>query len=831
VVHAARLAAQPAVSQAVAPEASVAASARVHLASVPLAFEPLADGGYVARAAGETVAVHGSQIFLVPAAKGSPVATLAFGGASASLRALPSQPLRTRVSYFVGNDPSAWRHGIPTYARVTYRNLYPGIDITYYGTADRLEFDLDVAPGADLTRVHLSLHGAGHLAVDAQGRLVLHTGQTTTTIDRPVAYQLVKGVRVAVPSAYRLNADGSAGIAADPRDSRLPLVIDPSISYPTFHYSTLFGEYDAVTAVAADAAGDAYLVGWVSGQIITTTETLAAGAAGSAQDAFVAKLDPSGTSLLYSTYIGDVNAAPNACNFAIAVDKAGSAYITGSTSSTTFPITLQTVQAHLRGATDAFVAKLTSDGQGLEYSTYLGGSTNNTDTSGANAGTGIAVDGAGNAYVTGYTYGYNYPLAKPFQSVLGLGRGALGSQYDAFVTKLNASGSGLVYSTYLGGSGGDQAVGIAVDKAGEAYVIGTTNSPDFPTTAHARQPYLVPGADSNFFVTKFTASGTALVFSTLMGATSADAPHALAVDGAGNVYIAGETNGGIPQTAMGAEPNPGPGTHAFVMKMDSKGVLVYSTYLGGSGADIAEGIAVDAAGAVYIAGKTSSPAFSTPVFPLAKALQGQLGGTRGGFGMNDAFVTKISPCGTAILYSSYLGGTFDDAAAGIAVDARGDAIVAGYTLSPNFPLVHPLANGGTYAPPNQNAFVAMISKGPDASTHEVCPLPLTVDVPDNVNITAQLLTATIRTSPNAKITVQVAVSSSAPPAAGAVAPKPGLFVYRVNVSGTADAYGLYVARLQVKYTSTTALMTYITISVRSPHASLTKVIPAVLEPQ
>ena len=709
---------------------SATASAAVRFAHVPLAFEPLEDGGFAARTAGETIAVRGAHIFLVPAQNlHHSAVSITFQGAAANHSAVASQLSVTRSSYFLGDDPRAWRHQVPTYGRVTYDALYPGIDVTYYGTAEQIEYNLRVAAGADASRITFSVQNVGRIAVDRLGRLVLGSGPTATTLGRPVAYQVVHGRRVAVSSAYRLDARHNVGFSVGAYNHRLPLVIDPVL-----RYSTLFGSYDAVSALAVDPAGNAYAVGWVSGQIITTTSTLEAGTLVGSQDAFVAKLNPSGSHLVYSTYMGASSASGSGTAVAIAIDSHGDAYITGSTSSATFPTTLHAFQPRLRGATDAFVAKLSSDGQQLLYSTYLGGATDNADTTGTNAGTGIAVDGAGYAYVTGYTQGYDFPLRHAYQTALGYGKGTLGSQEDAFVTKLNPTGTGIVYSTYLGGSATDAAVGIALDKVGDAYVVGTTSSPDFPTTAHARQPSLLAGEDANIFVTKFNSSGTGLVFSTLMGKSSADKPHAIAVDPAGNAYIVGETTGGIPQTALGAQPSSGGGIDAFLMKMNPKGVLVYSTYLGGSGDDIGLGVALDGAGAAYVAGQTSSATFNTPIFPLSKALQGQLGGTRGGFGMIDAFVSKISPCGTALLYSSYLGGTFVDVANAIGVDRHGDAIIAGGTFSPNFPLAHPLTNGGTYAPPNSNAFVAMISNGPSASPHEVCPLPLTVDVPPTTNI-------------------------------------------------------------------------------------------------
>ncbi|MGH2390275.1 MAG: SBBP repeat-containing protein, partial [Chloroflexota bacterium] len=389
-------------------------------------------------------------------------------------------------------------------------------------------------------------------------------------------------------------------------------------------------------------------------------------------------------------------------------------------------------------------------------------------------------------------------------------------QVDAFVTKFNPQGTNIVYSTYLGGSGSDTAAAIAIDPKGDAYVTGQTNSPDFPTPPHALQAHLF-GTDFDSFVAKLNGNGTALVYATYLGQTAADKTHGIAVDTQGNAFVVGETNGGIPRTIGVPQPISGGGVDAFVSKLSARGVLTYSTYLGGVGNDVANGIAVDGRGNAYVAGLTGSASFSTPVFPLRSAIQGTLGGNRGGFGMLDAFVAKVNSCGSGLLYSSYFGGTFVDSATAIAVDAGGNAYVTGSTLSPNFPLTSTLPGGKVYKPASPNAFVAKIS-GAAQPPRGTCPLPLTLDLSaTQLSISAATpLTVTVHTAPFAHIQVALTVKNTVPPPPppptptpvkgkkhapikGPSAPKVGQVIYRGQLNGKADAFGLYIGALHPKF--------------------------------
>jgi hypothetical protein len=403
----------------------------------------------------------------------------------------------------------------------------------------------------------------------------------------------------------------------------------------------------------------------------------------------VTKINASGTALVYSTYLGG-----STVDFSsgIAVDASGNAYVTGGTFSTNFP-TANALQATLTGTRNAFVTKLNPTGSALVYSTYLGGNGGNAGFGFGDFGSGIVADASGNAYVTGKTTSTNFPTVNALQSTLG-------GFENAFVTKINPTGSALVYSTYLGGSGSDEGSSIAVDASGNVYITGFTTSTNFPT-ANALQSTLagIPGL-ADVFVTKINATGSALVYSTYLGGSEVDFGNGIAVDTSGNAYVTGSTVSTNFPTANALQATLAGCCNAFVTKMNASGsALIYSTYLGGSGngkfGDGGSSIAVDALGNAYVTGSTLSTNF-----PTANALQPTFGGGNG-----DAFVTKINPIGSALVYSTYLGGNNTDLATGIAVDACGNAYMIGSTSSTNFPTANALQPtlGGS-----GNAFVAKI---------------------------------------------------------------------------------------------------------------------------
>jgi len=361
-------------------------------------------------------------------------------------------------------------------------------------------------------------------------------------------------------------------------------------------------------------------------------------------------IDPS---LVYSTFLG--GSGTDQVN-AVAVDGAGNAYVAGLTTSLNFPTVVGSYRTTSVGGRDAFVTKLSPTGA-LVYSTYIGGA-------GLDEGNGIDLDASGNAYLTGVTASTNFPTLNAFQSVAG-------GADDVFVTKLNAAGSAILYSTYLGGSDDDEGLGITVDGANSAYVTGTTFSSNFDTL-NAYQPALV---DFDAFVTKLSATGSALTYSTYLGGTALDEGFAIAVDGAGSAYVTGSTFATDFPTANAFRPASGGGRDGFVTKLSAAGAaLSYSTYLGGSGSDYGSGVAVDASGNAYVAGLTASTNF-----PTASALQPANAGS------DDAFVTKLSAAGTSATYSTYVGGSSGDGAGAISLAPDNSPVVTGSTFSSNFP--------------------------------------------------------------------------------------------------------------------------------------------------
>ena len=589
---------------------------------------------------------------LVDAAPGAPVTGL--------------EELPGKANYFIGNDPAKWRSNVPTYAKVRYREVYPGIDLVYYGNQRQLEYDFVVAPGANPQRIGLAFKGVDRLEIDAQGDLILHAPGGALRQRKPVVYQDIDGIRREIAGGYEMRGQ-QVGFQVAAYDKTRPLVIDPVLSYSTYLGGSSLEEG---WTIAVDSAGNAYVAGTTTSTNFPTTGTAFDTTLSGSSDAFVTKLNATGSALVYSTYLG--GSATEGGAIGIAVDSLGNAYVTGGTTSADFPVTAGAFQTALGGGTDAFVTKLSATGSALLYSTYLGGS-------GAEAGFfRIALDAAGNAYVAGHTDSADFPTTPgAFQTTFA-------GNVAAYVTKLDPSGSALVYSTYLGGSsipiGGSffkQSISIAVDGAGNAHVAGGTTSNAFPTTPGAFQP-VFGGGLADAYVTKFDATGTALLYSTYLGGSGFEQAWSIALDVAGNAYVTGFTaSADFPISATPFDSTLAGGTDAFVTKLNATGSsLLYSTYLGGSADDQGSAIAVDTAGNAFVTGSTSSLDF-----PLTTgAFQTTFGG-----GVTDAVVTKLNAAGSALLYSTYLGGNSNDDGLGIALDTAGSAYATGMTSSANFP--------------------------------------------------------------------------------------------------------------------------------------------------
>lgn len=449
-------------------------------------------------------------------------------GANPLARVAGENHLATRTNYFAGNDASQWKIRIANFERVRVEEVYPGIDVIYYGSGHQLEYDFNVAPGADFKAIRLRFSGAPDIRLSETGDLLIETANGMLRHRKPAAYQEINGLRRQIAAQYVIDRHHDVRLAVGQYDKHHSLVIDPILSYSTY----LGGHQDdRINGVAVDAAGNVYVTGDTFSADFPVRSTLQPFHS-LGYDVFVAKLDPTGA-LIYSTYLGGFTGDTAT---AIAVDAAGNAYVTGATGSNDFPVTAGAFQTSLAGArsVNAFIVKLPADGSSLRYSTLLGGSGNGVN--GAfEFGYGIAVDTNGNAYVTGATGSVDFPTTP------GAVQQALNSNVDVFVTKLNAAGSSLVYSTYLGGDNYEESHGIAVDAGGNAYVTGYTQSRDFPVTSGALQTSSTSSSLWDAFVSKLNPTGTALVYSTYFGGSNTETGNAIAVDRAGNAYVAGET--------------------------------------------------------------------------------------------------------------------------------------------------------------------------------------------------------------------------------------------------------------------------------------------------
>jgi hypothetical protein len=664
-----------------------------------------------------------------------------------------------KANYFIGNDPKQWRTNVPTYERVKYQSVYPGVDLIYYGTQDgQLEFDFLVTPGGDPRVITLEVGtqrrnrtaklGSENLAaqpslrIATNGDLILPIEGGDVRFHKPVIYQKKPPVTKGNPSVdknhrraagvdrqfvegnFVLLGNNRVGFALSGYDRARSLVIDPVLTYSTYLGGSA-GDFG--TAIATDSSGSAYVTGLTYSPDFPTMNPLQPHCNNCSYngevpdtDVFVAKLNPSGSALVYSTYLGGSGSDAGS---GIAVDAAGDAYVTGPTSSADFPVTAGAFQTTRPGpscesfvtsytCTHAFVTKLNTTGSALDYSTYLGGSV-------SDFAAGIAVDSYGSAYVTGGTTSPDFPATSaPIQPTPTANCGNPALPYpctQAFVSKFNAAGSGLDYSITVGGA---SPSAIAIDSSGSAYVTGNTSLTNFPVTPGAFQTtpsepcgsgYPSPPPCIHPFVFKLNAAGTALVYSTYLGGVGNDSGNAIAVDSSGNVYVTGQTSGGFPLMNPLEENDESDLGTAFVSKLNSTGsALIYSTYLGGSNQSFGQGIAVDAAGDASVTGYTLAWDF-----PIVDAVQAACSGLASG---NDAaFAVELNPAGSAFLYSTFLGCSDDEPEINndrvtignaIAADSSGNVYVTGNTGVTDFPVSNPLQPTlhGT-----RNAFIVKIS--------------------------------------------------------------------------------------------------------------------------
>ena len=602
-------------------------------------------------------------------------------GAAANPVVVGEHALPTKVNYFIGRNPSQWRRNIPTYGQIRYRNVYPGIDLVYYGNSHKLEYDFDLAAGADVRKIGFAINGADSISVDASGNLVIAKGGSTFILQTPAIYQEVNGSRTPVAGKYTLNDPSHVGFSVGNYDNTKPLVIDPVLVYSTF----LGGSADDFSnGIAVDSSGDAYVTG------ITDSPDFPLATIGSYSSTqfrmYLTKFDPSGSTLLFADYFGGTSGGDQA--YAVALDSSGNAYVTGCTTSSDFPV-MNAYQSSLAGSQDAFLTEFSSDGSSLTYSTYLGGaSLTSIGGSTSQFGNSVSVDATGEAVVAGVTTATDFPTVSANQSSVSADQFGDWGEYG-FVTKFAAGGASLVYSTYLGGNTvnvpscagctfpDSEALGVAIDSSGNAYVTGTTNTTNFPVTSGAfTQSY--PGYyQSNVgFVAKFTSSGGA-AYSTYLGGSTSSFLNAIAVDSNGSAYVTGYDSAGddfpIVSTSI-CDPSVSSCNGAIIAKLDPTGAtLSYSTFLGTSNNMAGQSIQVDASGDAFIVG-------SDVGFDLASPIENYAGN-------GDVVVAEVDPTASNLLFATFLGGQGSEEASGLALDSTGAVYVTGVTQSVDFPVM------------------------------------------------------------------------------------------------------------------------------------------------
>jgi hypothetical protein len=624
-------------------------------------------------------------------------------GANPNPQVLGQDLLPGRVNYFVGNDPRKWQTNVPTYGSVRYKNVYPGIDLVYYGNHHEIEYDLAVAPGADTSKIQFEIKGADRLLIDSQGDLIVTKAGSQLHFKSPVVYQESNGIRTPVNGGYMLRDATHVQFNLSRHDPSKLLVIDPVLVYSTY----LGGSADDfMSGIAVDSTGSAYVTGY------TLSSNFPLANPGSlppyTYHVFVTKLDVSGANVIYSDYVGG---SSSDYGRGIVLDSINDVYITGSTCSNDFPL-VNAYQSTFRACNSAFISKIAPDGASLLYSTFLSGSADSEAMS-------IALDSSNEIYVAGHTWASDFPLQNAYQSSVSPNQNGQWGDYG-FLTKFSADGASLIYSTYLGGNTNlqetcyygpcwpypdNQITGIAVDASGNAYVGGYTNTYNFPTSMGAYQTTNTTTYNPQVgFVGSFSASG-ALNYSTYFGGFNNDWLNvtAIAVDANGSAYITGQapSDGSFPVTSISlCDPGIyGYGcSYAFVTKFDPTGAtLSYSTFLGPYNYASPHSIVLDTYNDAYVVADTGSSSFA-----LVNGLEPYTNN-------QDAMLVEIDPLASSELFATLLGGNGYDSPASMALDSSGAMYVAGNTTSTDFPVTQAAFQntlGG-----NQDTFIMKIGTG------------------------------------------------------------------------------------------------------------------------
>jgi hypothetical protein len=637
------------------------------------------------------------------------IVKLDFVGAN-SVQPVGQEQTEALVSYFKGPQDE-WHTSLPTYSKIVYSDLWPGIELVYSGTVDRLKYEFVVQAGGDPARIRLAYRGAT-VGMNKAGQLEVSTPAGGFEDDAPAAYQEVDGQRVPVTVRYALEDSATYSFRLGAYDPALPLVIDPAVLVYCGYIgggAAEWSTYNDLMGIAVDTAEYAYVAGATysteASFPVTVGPDLTFNGGEYSRDAFVAKVKADGTGLVYAGYIGG---SYGTYGSGIAVDSDGFAYVTGMTWSdeASFPVLGGPDLTH-NGGQDAFVAKVEADGTGLVYCGYIGGSRNE-------GGKGIAVDAAGNAYVSGATASNE---ANGFPVSVGPDL-TFNGDWDTFVAKVKADGTGLDYCGYIGGDGLDYGGSLAVDKTGHVYVGSTTVSSESTFPVVVGPDLTHNGGVYDAYVAKVKADGSGLEYAGYIGGSDWDMGYGIAVDSADNAYVTGRTysnegNEGFPVT-VGPDLTHDSGYDAFVAKVRADGTgLVYCGYIGGNGDDEGHGIALDAAGNAYVTGLTYS---NEATFPVSGGPDLTYNGGQ------DSFVAEVKVDGTGLAYAGYIGGSGKDEGHDIALDAAGNAYVVGVTSSDE--ATFPVSGGPdlTYNGGDNDAFVAKISYTPSVKVY----LPLMV---------------------------------------------------------------------------------------------------------
>ncbi|MBI4903610.1 MAG: SBBP repeat-containing protein [Acidobacteria bacterium] len=587
-------------------------------------------------------------------------------------------------NYIQGSDPRRWRTSVTHFARARYTSVYPGVNLDFYGNARNIEYDFLIAPGADPRRIAMTVEGAQSVTVTPAGEVAVRAFGEELLLKAPVAYQRRGSERAAVAARFRV-AGNRVSFDLGAYDRRRELVIDPVITFATYLGGA---ETEVATGIALDAQSNIYVTGYTNSQRFPIVgQPLSANNAG-ADDAFIVKVNSTGNQLLYSTYLGGTE---NDRPLGIVIDGLGNAVIAGNSSSEDFPMAGTVFQGLGSGV---FLARLSANGSSLLASTFLGG----IESVGIGFLSAMAGDANGNVYLAGYT------SADDFLVTAGSLQPLKRSGTDAFLTKVSSDLSRVVYSTYLGGDGTDQARAVTVDSAGNAFVAGSTNSVNFPRTTGT---YATPnGGNSDVFVTRVNAAGAAIDFSAILGGLLDDSPTAITLGPTGNIFVAGTTLSSNYPTTPGVFQvlRPTFATPGFVSKLDSTAtLLLFSTYLGAVNSyydvrNIAS-IRADAGDNLYAAVTGFGTGFPTTTGALQSPAPG----------FQDGLLVRLSPGGDVLGYSTFIGGSADDSLNAMALDQVGNLYLAGGTSSSNFPGTstgyQPLSAG------NGDAFVVKINIG------------------------------------------------------------------------------------------------------------------------